>query len=219
MAGDWIKMRIDLPRRPQVVAMASMVGCPRSTLIGGLFVAWSLFDANTDNGKLRFYTPDLLDSEAELPGLAAAMAHVGWLVAAPDGLLMPGFDEHMGECSRRREKEAKRKAEQRKRKREEAAEVDGPGHVPGTGTGHTWDMSQMSRAREEERREDESIKDVSPAALTTAPLSDSKTKDKANKGTRWEKGRTVPEKWIQWAEQRGELTKADIDREAESFAD
>lgn len=180
MAGDWIKMRLDLPRRPQVAAMATMVGCTRPALIGGLYVAWSLFDANTDNGLLRFYTPAMLDSEAELPGLAAAMERVGWLAAVPDGLTMPGFDEHMGECSRRREKEAQRKAKQRQRKRAETAAGAYVGHVPGTGTGRHGDMSQMSRAREEKRRE-EDLKHLSSGDDEREQLPDPKAEKKAAK--------------------------------------
>ncbi|WP_323908524.1 hypothetical protein [Aeromonas caviae] len=173
MAGDWIKMRLDLPRRPQVAAMAAMIGSTRPTVIGGLFVAWGLFDANTTDGFLRFYTPEMLDREAELAGFAGAMERVGWLLVSPDGLTMPDFDDHMGECAKRRENDAKRQAVHRAKKKAEAAERDASLLC------HS-DKSQMSRLREEKSRE-EDLKHLSSGDDECGPVLDPKAKKKAAK--------------------------------------
>lgn len=46
MAGDWIKMRIDLQTHPKVFRMVSALKADRLRIIGGLHIAWSIFDTD-----------------------------------------------------------------------------------------------------------------------------------------------------------------------------
>jgi len=136
MAGDWIKMRMDLKAHPKVVRIASALKADRLRIIGGLYSAWCLFDNYSADGRMEGYTPEIFDEEIGLSGLAAAMISVGWLEQTSDGLVMPRFDAHNGQSAKRRAQDADRKREDRKIQNSSASEAD------------------KMRTREEKRREE-----------------------------------------------------------------
>jgi hypothetical protein len=140
MAGDWIKMRIDLQSHPKVVRIMSATGADKFRVIGGLHAVWSVFDTHSVNGILNGYSLDLMDQVVGWPGLSVAVASVGWLQQTPESLVMPEFQEHNGKSGKRRAEDQKRKRESRKSP-EEAGQV-----------------ADKKRTREEKRRDKESIK-------------------------------------------------------------
>lgn len=114
MAGDWIKMRTGLATSPKVVRMSSALRADRFRVIGGLHAVWCLFDEHSEDGFLDGYTFETLDEMIGFPGIAAAMASVGWLSTDGDSLYVPRFDEHNGRSAKRRATETERKREERK---------------------------------------------------------------------------------------------------------
>lgn len=136
MAGDWIKMRADLFTHPKVVRIASALKADTLRTVGGLMSVWCLFDAHSEDGHLDGYTPEVLDAHLRWDGFAEAMMAVGWLEhEAGHGLLLPRFDAHNGQSSKRRAMDTERKREVRK---VSASDAD------------------KTRTREEKRREDTS---------------------------------------------------------------
>lgn len=133
MAGDWIKMRMDLSTSPKVVRIASALRADRLRVVGGLHAVWCLFDMHSEDGRLDGYTLDALDDLIGFDGFGAAMVSVGWLEDAGDFLQTPRFDEHNGQSAKRRAMETERKRESRK--------VSAPD-------------ADKKRSREEKRRED-----------------------------------------------------------------
>lgn len=114
MAGDWIKMRIDLQSHPKIVRILSATGADKFRTVGGLHAVWSVFDTHSADGVLHGYTPELLDHVIGWPGLSAAMIAVDWL--AYDGaetLSLPEFEEHNGQSAKRRAEDQKRKRKAR----------------------------------------------------------------------------------------------------------
>jgi hypothetical protein len=139
MAGDWIKMRIDLQSHPKIVRILSATGSDKFRAIGGLHAVWSVFDTHSENGELKGYTPDLMDHVIGWPGFSAAMVAVGWLTYdGVETLSMPGFDEHNGKSGKRRAEDQKRKRDARKQS-EECPEDCGQ-------------IADEKRTREEKRR-------------------------------------------------------------------
>lgn len=115
MAGDWIKMRIDLQTHPKVFRMVSALQADRLRIIGGLHVAWSIFDTHSSDGVLVGYTVDAMDAVVGWPGFTQAMIDVEWAAVEDDGsLVMPRFDEHNGASAKRRANDAERKRNDRK---------------------------------------------------------------------------------------------------------
>jgi hypothetical protein len=133
MAGDWIKMRIDLASSPKVVRIASALRADRLRVIGGLHAVWCLFDVHSVDGNLDGYTFEALDEMIGFPGFGQAMASVGWIEDRGDSLAAPRFDEHNGQSAKRRAMESERKRESRKTSASDADKM---------------------RTREEKRRED-----------------------------------------------------------------
>lgn len=135
MAGDWIKMRVDLGTSPKVVRISSALRADRLRVVGGLHAVWCLFDVHSIDGRLDGYTPEALDELIGFPGFAVAMISVGWLESGGDYLCTPRFEEHNGQSAKRRAQETERKREARK---VSASDAD------------------KKRTREEKRREDTS---------------------------------------------------------------
>ena len=146
MAGDWIKMRVDLFTHPKVVRMTSALKADRLKTVGGLLSAFCLFDVHSDDGQLASYTFEDLDSHLNWPGFSQQMHEVGWLNIEKDGLSLPNFDKHNGQSAKRRAKEADRKRDVRKTSASNADKLK--------------TKSGPEKRREEKRREDISTKDI-----------------------------------------------------------
>ena len=114
MAGDWIKMRIDLQSHPKIVRILSATDSDKFRAIGGLHAVWSIFDTHCEDGVLNGYSAKTLDHVIGWEGFSAAMIAVGWMIETPQGLVMPEFDEHNGKSAKRRAEDQKRKRESRK---------------------------------------------------------------------------------------------------------
>lgn len=141
MAGDWIKMRIDLQTHPKVFRIVSALKADRLRVIGGLHIAWSIFDTHCDDGVLVGYTPEAMDAVIGWPGFTQAMIDVEWASINEAGsLVMPRFQEHNGASAKRRANDNERKRASRKE----------------TGV-HKMSASDAddTRTREEKRREDQ----------------------------------------------------------------
>ena len=133
MAGDWIKMRMNLPTCPQVVRISSALNADRLRVCGALLVFWSLFNEHSEDGLLDGYSLDLIDTVIGWPGFAQALVGVGWLTLEGDSARIPDFSSHNGSSAKRRASDAERKQSVRK-----MSAID----------------ADKKRTREEKRRED-----------------------------------------------------------------
>lgn len=148
MAGDWIKMRLDLQTHPKVVRILSATKSDKFRAIGGLHAVWSVFDTHSADGELSGYTPETLDHIIGWPGFANAMIGVGWLsFDGVETLSLPEFSEHNGKSGKRRAEDTKRKREERENTKNVAQNLG--------------QSSDRNGTREEKRRED---KEQAPAA-------------------------------------------------------
>lgn len=143
MAGDWIKMRVDLAEDPAVVVMADVLGVHETHVVGMLHKCWSWANLHTDNGHAKNVTLSWLDRFIGVTGFGQAMESVGWLVV-DKGLKFPDFDRHNGESAKKRATATERK----RRQRESHANV----------TPMSRDTKDKNATREEKRREE--VKDL-----------------------------------------------------------
>jgi hypothetical protein len=172
MAGDWIKMRVNLVTDPAVKAMARALKIDAFAVVGRLHVFWSWADAHADDGSLPLVTREDIDEETKMPGFAAQLVAVGWLAGDDGSLSLPRFDRHNGESAKRRVLETEKKRRQR-------APAACPVSVP-ENEGQKGDING-TKAGLEKRREEKSKK-TGTAPVVTAPASDSEWLDslKAN---------------------------------------
>jgi hypothetical protein len=147
MAGDWIKMRMDLTDDPAVIAMAAALKLDEYGVVGRLHKLWSWADKHCSAGHAKSVTNVWIDRHVEHAGFAQAMADAGWLTVSDAGIAFPNFDRHNGISAKVRAEAAERQRLSRARAAEAASAPDLAGES---------DLSQVPRdkavTREEKKR-------------------------------------------------------------------
>lgn len=118
MAGDWIKMRVDLGDDPAVVQMAARLDTTEDEVVGKLHRLWSWADRHTTDGTAPAITPKWVDRYVGCSGFAEAMTKAAWISFSDDGVVFPSFDRHNGESAKRRGEAAIRQRLSRKNRDE-----------------------------------------------------------------------------------------------------
>ncbi|WP_445764983.1 Pyocin large subunit-like protein [Pseudomonas sp. RIT-To-2] len=141
-------MRIELQTHPKVFRMVSALKADRLRIIGGLHIAWSIFDVHCDDGVLVGYTVDAMDAVVGWPGFTQAMIDVEWASVDEAGsLVMPRFEEHNGASAKRRANDSERKRNARKNACQNDADL------------LSAIDADKNRTREEKRREEHKDQD------------------------------------------------------------
>lgn len=96
MAGEWIKMRLDLASDPAVVRIRRATGLDADSVVGKLHRLWGWADVHTTDGRAAGLDVDWVDEFVGAPGFGAAMIAAGWLEADADGITFTNFDRHNG---------------------------------------------------------------------------------------------------------------------------
>jgi len=115
MAGDWIKIEKSTLRKPEIFRIARLLGVSPMHAFGACIAFWAWADDATDNGHLIGLDSAMLDDTVNVPGLAAALLDVQWLVDVGDGFQIAYFDRHNGVSAKKRSAENRRKADYRER--------------------------------------------------------------------------------------------------------
>ena len=144
MAGDWIKMRIDLMEDPAVMQMADELGIRVEAIVGYCHALWSWVSRQCHADTVTGVTLASLGRRINLPGFPELMCDVGWLEYDDAGELpvirIPNWDRHLSQSAKKRANDATRQAKRRK---------------------SVTKMSQPKRdasvTREEKRREEKNI--------------------------------------------------------------
>lgn len=102
MAGDWIKMRVDLRADPAVISIANSLKLDEDTVVGKLHLFWSWLDQQTVDGNALGVTAAWLDRYVQRTGFAKALASAGWLTITKAGISAPDFEKHNGETAKQR---------------------------------------------------------------------------------------------------------------------
>lgn len=169
MAGDWTKMRNNLPNDHRVARISAQLKVPKLHVCGCLFALWKDADEQSRTGFMRGATPDTIDESVGLPGFAAALmdAAVDWLRQEEGGMRVPRWGDHNSKSAKRRSEETERK----RRQREKLRNV-GQRDKNGTGAGQKRDTPRQSReqrAAAESREESREEQSSNAAALAAAP--------------------------------------------------
>jgi hypothetical protein len=97
MAGEWIKMRIDLASDPAVVRIRRATGIDADAVVGKLHRLWAWADTHTADGTAAGLDVEWVDELAGCKGFGEAMIATGWLEANADGLRFANFERHNGQ--------------------------------------------------------------------------------------------------------------------------
>ena len=108
MAGDWIKMRVDLSDDPAVIVMSATLKINNDEVVGKLHRLWSWADKHTIDGCAPAVTPKWVDHYVDKVGFAEAMSEIGWLQSGAHGITFPRFDRHNGRSAKLRATNSRR---------------------------------------------------------------------------------------------------------------
>jgi hypothetical protein len=115
MAGDWIKMRVNLWDDPRISALVESTDSSEAAVIGALYWLWCAADQHSEDGIMAGLTLKQLDRKVVMPGFAAGLVAIGWISATENGLRIERFGEHNGASAKNRMTTAKRVAAHRDR--------------------------------------------------------------------------------------------------------
>lgn len=154
MAGDWIKMRVNLWTHPKVSRLMKRTGVTRCNAIGALYGAWSVADQHADEDGVIQMSSEDLDDMLEVPGFCNALQSVGWLEApSEETLQFVAYQEHNGSTAKQRAQSQKRVSKHRSK-----------GVTQQRNSGNADVTPKRNQRREEKRREDIEEKKTQPAA-------------------------------------------------------
>lgn len=102
MAGDWMKIELELPDKPEVHALSAMLKIDSDCVVGKLIRVWQWFDKHTTDGNAYGVTLALPDKVTGVTGFGEAMIFVGWLEQNDKFLTMPKFDRHTSTSAKKR---------------------------------------------------------------------------------------------------------------------
>lgn len=164
MAGDWIKMRVDLAEDPAVISMAAKLQMDEFCIVGRLHKLWSWADKHCSTGHAKGVTFVWIDKHVGHTGFAECLQLVGWLEITETGISFPRFARHNGESAKKRLEAAERKRLQRLL---EANALESESSHD-TVSVMSQEKCDESVTREEKRREELTSKTTNADALVAA---------------------------------------------------
>lgn len=174
MAGDWIKMEVCLPDKPEVWQMAGMLGIDPDSVIGKLLRVWGWFDSHTTDGNAHGVTFSLVDRVAGVAGFAEAMMLCGWIEQSGSVLSIPNFSRHNGKTAKNRALTNDRVAKSREKKQESNDESNA-------------ECVTKTVTREEKRREEVNNTPATPDGFADFWSAYPKRKNKGDAEKAWKK--------------------------------
>lgn len=111
MAGDWMKIELEMPDKPEVHYIAGALNLDPDAVVGKLIRVWQWFNKHTENGNAYGVTFLLIDRITGVTGFGEAMSFAGWLDQRDKVLVMPKFDRHTSESAKKRALTNRRVAE------------------------------------------------------------------------------------------------------------
>jgi len=119
MAGDWIKMRIDLYEDPAVIEMADRMDEREEHIVGYCHKIWSWVSRQCGDGTATGVALVSLGRVVNLPGFPELMCDVGWLEYDDSGerpvIKIPKFERHLSQSAKQRAVKTKNKQSERSR--------------------------------------------------------------------------------------------------------
>ena len=117
MAGHWIEWEKGLVRKPEVLRIARLMQCTPQHAAACCMMVWEWAEDVTENGVISGVTAADVSFAAAVEGIGEAMVAAGWLLETEDAIVLPNWDRHNGEPSKRRAVDAVRKRVQRREDR------------------------------------------------------------------------------------------------------
>jgi hypothetical protein len=113
MAGDWIKVEMCTPDKPETSQLADQLGCSLGDAFLACFRLWCWANTHTLDGYARGLSLARIDELGMKKNLGKILVKVGWLRLRKQGVFFPHFERHMSESAKRRALMKSRKSRSR----------------------------------------------------------------------------------------------------------
>ena len=162
MAGDWMKIELVTPDKPEVSQLAQILGIDPDAVVGKLVRFWGWFNEQSVDGKAPASTIFLLNRIVHEDRFCDAMFEVGWLETDGEYFQIPNLDHHNSNGAKTRALGNRRQAKHRAKKANENKEIN-------SGNGNVTESALQNRIpekRREEKRRDAPVEDSThPTAM------------------------------------------------------
>lgn len=135
---SWIKVESTTFAKPEVLNISSALGIDQNAVFGALIRIWDWFDQNTIDGNASGVTFVTLDRYVGIAGFCDAMSRAGWIRQEGHAIVIPNFEYHNGESTKKRELAARRAKKHRNKSNAQRVTF----------------VTQQALPREDKRRED-----------------------------------------------------------------
>lgn len=171
MAGDWLQIDLDLPEKPEVLAIARASAlCPQNganlsavravdVVVVRMFHFWRWVERHASSELVR--GTDVQDIATLCGGdelFWRAVETQGWVRFTEDGVVIPGWKKRFSKSAKKRMLDAKRKKQ--RRKSGEKASAKRPQNVACEATNVESEATKLGP--KEEKRREENTKGVNP---------------------------------------------------------
>jgi len=102
MAGDWIKVEVTLPDKPEVVRMAEVLHLDQDAISGKCLRFWIWLNQQSENGNALSVTKTFIDRLCACDGFGDALEQVGWALFQNGTMQVPNFDRHNSKSAKQR---------------------------------------------------------------------------------------------------------------------
>lgn len=117
MAGDWIPVQVELPRKREVLAIVRLANLNRRFVVGAVIEFWGWVSTQTSDGHIAGVFLDQLPTL--FPGIDSpfwdALVEVGWLEESRQGLFVPNAERWLSKGAKGRLQKNHRQATWRDR--------------------------------------------------------------------------------------------------------
>ena len=146
MAGDWIKVELCTPDKPEVLRIARILGIDKDAVFGKLIRFWAWADKNSVDGVVDGVVDNDVDAICYQVGFGKALVSVGWLSIdeSLEKIIVPKFDRHNGESAKKRALKTESQARWRQKVEQEQSTT--------ISTTPSTEQSTTPSTREEKRR-------------------------------------------------------------------
>ena len=103
MAGEWIKVELHLPEKPEVLQIATSTGMDPDLVVGKLLKIWGWASRNCNgDGVTHIAALAHLNALAGKESFAESMVEAGWLRVKDAKITFVNFDRHCSQTAKER---------------------------------------------------------------------------------------------------------------------
>lgn len=120
MAGDWMKLELETPNKPEIFRLSTALNISKDEVVGKLVRFWGWFNQHSVDGCEPADTAFMLDDMLQCDGFCNALIDVDWMTTDGESIQVSKFDRHNSKGAKQRGMSNRRVAKHREKKKQAA---------------------------------------------------------------------------------------------------